>query len=44
MRGRLDEALNIIRAMGYDPHYNLGGGETTDKVASFMTQYGIAMN
>ena len=44
VRGRLDEALNIIRAMGYDPHYNLGGGETTDKVASFMTQYGIAMN
>ncbi|KWW30949.1 MAG: formate-dependent nitrite reductase, membrane component [bacterium P3] len=44
VRGRLDEALGILNAMGVDPHYNLGGGETTAKVGQFFNKWGLAMN
>jgi len=43
VRGRLDEAISILHAMGYDEHYNLGGGETTQRVSDFLGHQGIAI-
>ena len=43
VRGRLNEAIAILNAIGHDPHYNLGDPHTAELVEELFAQYGIQM-